>query len=348
VLVAPGQPRLRVNTTADEVAHYSPKKVDLVDLEKRGFETVDIPDLLARYGRDLPLARQLVSRMEGDLFLPASADVDFRRGDLVVTFDGLLYQTPFLEQILTMLRTLADALGYPVDIEFAHDGRDLYLLQCRPQSQGGESVAPAMPRQIASSKVLFTANRFVSNACLTDLTHIVYVDPGAYADLGRLDDLAAVGRAVGALNQILPRRRFLLIGPGRWGSRGDIRLGVHVTYSDISNTAMLIEIARRQGESAPEPSFGTHFFQDLVEASIRYLPLYPEQPGAVFNTAFLTSQPNRLADLLPGHASLAGVLRVIDVPEATGGETVHVLMNADAEEAIAFLAPPVEHPHPAA
>jgi hypothetical protein len=344
VLVAPGQPRLRVNTTADEVAHYSPKRVDLINLDTRTFETIDIPDLLAHYGRNLPLALQLVSRLEGDLLVPPAADFDFRARDLVVTFDGLLYQTAFLEQIQTMLRTLADALGYPVDIEFAHDGSALYLLQCRPQSQGGEDLAPAIPRQIASAKLLFTANRFVSNASLTDLTHIVYVDPQRYAEIGRLDDLAAVGRAVGALNQILPRRRFLLIGPGRWGSRGDIRLGVHVTYSDISNAAMLIEIARTQGDSAPEPSFGTHFFQDLVEASIRYLPLYPEQPGAVFNISFLNSQPNRLAELLPAYASLANVVRVIDVPQATGGETVQVLMNADTEEAIAFLAPPAERP----
>ena len=84
-----------------------------------------------------------------------------------------------------------------------------------------------------------------------------------------------VGRAVGRLNKLLPKRQFILIGPGRWGSRGDIRLGVPVTYSEINNTAMLIEVARQKGNYLPELSFGTHFFQDLVEASIRYLPLYP-------------------------------------------------------------------------
>jgi hypothetical protein len=344
VLVAPGQPRLRVNTTADEVAHYSPKRVDLINLESRTFETIEVHDLLARYGGSLPLAAQLVSRLEGDLVRPPAVDLDFRGKEWVVTFDGLLYRTSFLEQIQTMLRTLAGALGYPVDIEFAHDGTSLYLLQCRPQSQGTESLAPAIPRHLASDKVLFTANRYVSNACLTGLSHIVYVDPQRYAEIGRLDDLAAVGRAVGELNQILPRHRFLLIGPGRWGSRGDIRLGVHVTYSDISNAAMLIEIARTQEGAGPEPSFGTHFFQDLVEASIRYLPLYPEQPGVVFNASFLTTQTNRLAELLPSYASLADVLRVIDVPSVTGGETVHVLMNADTEEAIAFLAPAADRP----
>ena len=90
--------------------------------------------------------------------------------------------------------------------------------------------------------------------------------------------MLAVGRAVGRLNQVLPRRKFLLMGPGRWGSRGDIKFGVSVTYSDINNTAMLIEVARKQKDYIPEPSFGTHFFQDLVEASIAYLPLYPGRP----------------------------------------------------------------------
>jgi hypothetical protein len=339
VLVAPGQPRLRVNTTADEVAHYSPKKIDLVNLDARTFETIELHDLLAHYGHQLPLADQVLSRLEGDLVRPPGPDLDFSGRDLVVTFDGLLYRTPFLEQIQNMLQTLSGALGYPVDIEFAHDGRALYLLQCRPQSQGGESLAPVIPRHLAPDKVLFTANRYVSNACLTDLTHIVYVDPARYAEIGRLDDLTAVGRAVGTLNQILPRRRFLLIGPGRWGSRGDIRLGVHVTYSDISNAAMLIEVARTPADSSPEPSFGTHFFQDLVEASIRYLPLYPEHPGVVFNADFLSSQPNRLAELLPAYASLADVLHVIDVPSVSEGERLHVLMNADTEEAVAFLGP---------
>ena len=57
--------------------------------------------------------------------------------------------------------------------------------------------------------------------------------------------MRAVARAIGRLNTLLPTRQFILLGPGRWGSRGDIRLGVAVTYADISNTAMLLEIARR-------------------------------------------------------------------------------------------------------
>ena len=112
-----------------------------------------------------------------------------------------------------------------------------------------------------------------------------------------------MGRAIGRLNALLPKRQFILMGPGRWGSRGDIRLGVPVTYSEINNTAMLIEIARKQGKYLPDLSFGTHFFQDLVESSIRYLPLYPDEPGNQLNEEFLARAENLLPQLLPEHAA---------------------------------------------
>ena len=149
-----------------------------------------------------------------------------------------------------------------------------------------------------------------------------------------------VGRAVGRLNKLLPKRQFILVGPGRWGSRGDIKLGVPVTYSDINNTAMLIEVARQKGNYLPELSFGTHFFQDLVEASIRYLPLYPDDPQTLFKEFFFRRSRNMLQELLPEFAQLADTLRVIDVPLETGGLVLRVLMNAELDQAVGFLSPP--------
>jgi hypothetical protein len=131
------------------------------------------------------------------------------------------------------------------------------------------------------------------------------------------------------------------MGPGRWGSRGDIKLGVPVTYSDFNNTAALIEIARKKGNYVPELSFGTHFFQDLVESSIRYLPLYPDDPGIEFNEKFLLDSQNYLPDILPESAALADTIHVIDVPSATGGKVLRVAMNADQGEALGYIATPV-------
>ena len=177
---------------------------------------------------------------------------------------------------------------------------------------------------------------------MPDITHIVYVDPEEYSQLENSEDMLEVGRAVGKLNSLLPKRQFILMGPGRWGSRGDIKLGVPVTYSDFNNTAALIEIARKKGNYVPELSFGTHFFQDLVESSIRYLPLYPDDPGIEFNEKFLlTSQnlparhPARIAPLWPIPSTSS------TCPQCTGGKVLRILMNADLGEALGFLATPV-------
>jgi len=153
------------------------------------------------------------------------------------------------------------------------------------------------------------------------------------------DAMREVGRAVSRLNKLLPKRQFILIGPGRWGSRGDIKLGVPVTYSDINNSAMLIEIARQQGNYLPDLSFGTHFFQDLVEASIRYLPLYPDDVKTTFREDFLRDSHSVLEELLPEFTDLSDTLRVIDLPREANGQILRVLMNAELDQAVAFLSP---------
>ena len=340
ILVSPGQPGLRVNVTPEEVACYSPNKVDVINLNTRAFETVEIRALLREYWSEYPLIQQIVSMVSGDhiyQYQHSAWSKNFAKGDFIVTFEGLLTRTPFLKQIQTILNELQESFGHPVDIEFAHDGNDLYLLQCRSQSYGGEKVPAEMPRNVPPERIVFTARRYISNCTISDITHIVYVCPRKYGELSDHQELLSVGRAVGRLNQILPKRRFILMGPGRWGSRGDIKLGVSVTYSDISNTVMLIEIARKQNDFIPDPSFGTHFFQDLVEASIHYLPLYPDDRGVIFNEQFLATQENCLPGLLPEYARLANVIRVIDVPAATGGGCLQVYMNSDLEEAVAVL-----------
>ena len=339
MLISPGEPDLRVNVTLDEKIRYSPKKIDVINLETDSFETLEIRDLLKECGDDYPLVSQLVSILEQDrLRLPGALGSDFGRDYPVVTFEGLIRNSNFIPRMNAILKTLQDKFETPVDIEFAHDGRDFYLLQCRPLSYGAAYQPASIPRDVPKARTLFTANRYVTNGIVSDITHIVYVDPQQYGELSQQADLLAVGKAVSKLNQILPKRQFILMGPGRWGSRGDIKLGVSVTYSGINNTAMLIEIARRQKDYVPDVSFGTHFFQDLVEASIRYLPLYPDDAGITFNTEFLSASENMLENLLPEFAALSGIIRVIDVPEASGGLVLQVLMNGDLEEAVGILA----------
>jgi pyruvate, water dikinase len=258
----------------------------------------------------------------------------------VVTFDGLIERTPFVAQMRVILRELQLALKSPVDVEFAHDGTHLYLLQCRPQARSRDDAAVSIPKNVPERDIVFSANRYVSNGRVPDLSYVVYVDPLQYGELANHDDLWRVGEVVSRLNGLLPRRQFALLGPGRWGSRGDVKLGVRVTYSDISNTALLVEVARKKGSYVPDVSFGTHFFQDLVDSSIRYLPLYPDDDGVHFNEAFLLGATNLLPGLLPDYAALEATVRVVDVRSASGGRILRVVMNADEGVALGYLAAP--------
>jgi predicted nucleotidyltransferase len=343
ILLVPGKPRLRANVEVDEIVRYSPRWLDVINLESGTLETKRIEDLVGEVGPELPALQRVFSVHRDGMLHSAPSRVLFDPSqEHVATFSGLAESTPFLEHMRNILDLLEEKLGTPVDIEFAHDGDSFYLLQCRPQSTTDDSAPSPIPREIPSSDVIFTANRHVSNGWIPDITHIVYVDPAGYAELPAVEDMRSVARAVGRLNRLLPRRRFILVGPGRWGSRGDVTLGVSVTYADISNTAMLIEIARRKGEYVPDLSFGTHFFQDLVESRIRYLPLYPDDEGVRFNEIFLSGAPNLLRTMLPDFAHLESALRVIDVSAAADGRILRVLQNADLDEAVAYLSEPGE------
>jgi pyruvate,water dikinase len=338
VLISPGNPGIRVNVAPDEIKRYSPKKIDVIDLESGKLETVDISEILKECGREIPKSDKIVSIYEENYVRRANRfEIDFEKSDLVVTFDGIIAETRFVEHIRVILKTLREKMGFPVDVEFAYDGNDLYLLQCRPQSFSRDRAPAPIPRDIAPNDVIFSARRHISNGTVENISHIVYIDPDKYGDMEDLDDLVAVGKVVGLLNGMLPRRRFVLVGPGRWGSRGDIKLGVKVGYADICNTAALIEVARKKNGYMPELSFGTHFFQDLVEANIHYLPLYPDDDGIVFNSTFLMRSGNILKDICPEYGYLEDTVRVIDVPESSYGKVLRILMNADLNEAVGIL-----------
>ena len=227
----------------------------------------------------------------------------------------------------------------PVDVEFAHDGEHFYMLQCRTLSQGAAAQREPIPSNILDRDRVFTANRYVQTGQARNIEHIVLVDPQDYERLSTRDDMVRVARAVGKLNRNLPERRFILMGPGRWGSRGDIRLGVPVTYADICHTALLVEIARQKGSYVPDVSFGTHFFNDLVESGIGYLPLYPDDDDVVWNDAFLRESENSLSAIAPEYADLEEVVRVIHVPAVANGRLAHVVMDGEADRALCYLGP---------
>jgi hypothetical protein len=112
---------------------------------------------------------------------------------------------------------------------------------------------------------------------------------------------------------------------------------VKVTYADIYNAKVLVEVPLTKEGSTAEASYGTHFFQDLVEAGIFPLPITPGEGDAWLNTELLLRSPNVLGELLPADAVYARYIRVIDVPRVTGGRHLEVVMNGEKEKGVAYL-----------
>lgn len=341
VLICPGNPGIKVNPEPKEALRYAPRMMDVINLKTNSFETINISTLLKKYPEDYPDAENLFSVFEDDRFIIKNKFlIDLEKDELVFSLEPLIQNTSLINNFKIILDELKARMNTPVDIEFAYCRGEVYLLQCRPQMGSLESIPQPIPKDIDENSILFTAKKHISNGLIDNISYSVYVDPKTYDELFTIEQLERVGKAIGKLNSILPKRRFILMGPGRWGSRGDIKLGVKVNYSDINNTALLIEIAQQKGDYIPELSFGTHFFQDLVEASIKYLPLYPVDPEIIFHSEFFTRSENILEKLLPDFKDLSDVIFVTDIAKETDEKIVKILMNEDINEAIAIFESP--------
>ena len=334
-LVSLGHPELRPEGTLNEKLKYSQRFVDVLNLETGALETVHFVDLYnyvrgeGENGYTPSHAVSLITddRLETPTLYPDSLDV----GAAAITLDGLLGRTPFPGLLRGVLQLLEDCFGVPVDVEFACEGDKLYILQCRPLSEwtaGAKKVQ--IPTPSANQRVLFDTRRDIfRSAAVEEIRYIVYVDGAAYSALPAQAEKLEVARTVGRVNRALKDCRFIIMGPGRWGSV-NLELGVKVGYGDINNALMLVEIALERGGYRPEVSYGTHFFQDLIEADIIPLPLFPGDAGSL-DSEFLQSAPGTLdtilrKDLVP-QARGAGVVKVIDL-DAVGPGRLSVYLNA--------------------
>jgi hypothetical protein len=340
-LVALSHPLLHPIDTAEAIRLHSQQSVDLLDLQENVLKSLPVREVL---GGQYPLLRY-VTQVEEDGYLRAVSSnmVDVER--LVVTFDGLLRRTPFARRMKSILTTLEKHYDSPVDTEFtvsvvdpsaAHPEVNITLLQCRPQSHLQDSQEVELPTKLDLADVIFSTRRMVPRGAVTGIRWVMFVSPEGYFSLASAAERNRLERAIGSLNAALKDEVFISVGPGRWGTTTP-DLGVGIDYGDIYSTRALIELTGKGVGPDLEPSFGTHFFQDLVESNIYPLNVNLDDHDTVFNRGFFYKTPNRLADFIRADETLVSALRLIKVDDFCPGCTLSLVMNDEVGKAVAFL-----------
>ncbi len=339
-LVALSHPDMRPESSPREIQRHAQSFVDLIDLHENSLKTMPVQEVI---GSNTPHLTWITQIYEDDYFRDLLGMPQGREKDnLVITFNALLKRTSFPDLMRRMLDSLENAYGSPVDTEFAiiiEDSGDhlpiprIYILQCRPQSHYKDRKVE-LPHDIPQEKHLFMTTHMVPDGFVQKVRYAVYVSPQAYYTLKKHSDRLEVARLIGRINKCLGNERYVLIGPGRWGSNNPL-LGIPVTYRDIYHSRALVELALK--EQSPEPSYGTHFFQDLIEANIFPLAISLSDPQAELTQQFFDESENILAEILPEDSSWSEYVRVLDIPAISEGELLELVMDGDAGEAIAYL-----------
>ncbi len=341
-MIGLSHPQLRPISGTADIIKYSQRIIDVIDLQENSIKSIPVADVLSS---DLPGIQYVASVDEGDFVKPIfSLGKAIPPEKFVLTFDNLLKNTDFVKVMKLILKKLERHYERPVDIEFTvqlipgypKPSFKLYILQCRPLSNREWQAGIELPKNIAKDDQLFTASRLVPQGVVDKIRYVVYVDPIRYGQVPSSAVQMEIARVVGRLNKRLEKEIFILMGPGRWGS-SNIDLGVKVSYADIYNSRMLIEIAVARNGVVPEVSYGTHFFQDLVESNIYPLSLYPDNPNEIFQREFIEKAPNKLASLLPQDSVLVDYIKVIDVPQVSHGKYLRVVMNSEEGKAVGYL-----------
>jgi pyruvate phosphate dikinase-like enzyme len=339
-LVALSHPLLHPAAATKMIRIYSQRYVDVIDLEANAFRTLPIEDVISpRY----PPVRYIAQIDQGD-YLTAMRTNMVKVEDMVVTFDELLRRTGFADIMRDALNLLEEHYHSPVDTEFTlevadantlHPAVRISLLQCRPQSAIDEEEAD-VPDNLPEEQVILATHRLVPRGAVRAIHYVVFVPAEAYFGLETQPERTRLERAIGDLNKALANETFICVGPGRWGTASP-DLGVHIGYGDIYNTRALVEVAGKGIGADPEPSFGTHFFQDLMEAHIYPLAVNLDDADAVFRREFFHDTPNRVSEFLPADDMLLRTLRLIRVEDFRPGHHLDLVMDDDENKAAAFL-----------
>ena len=313
-LVSLDAPERTIYTEVCDRHQYSQRKLEVVRDSERVLEQLD----LSAIEPELP-------RYLADILLEHDTDAEYRLREMgrdtqvrFISCRGLVKNEEMMSRMQRMMQAIQAEYDYPVDTEFtinlSDDGEYLInLLQCRPLQVLNDEAKISIPENIGDGNI-FLENKGVSMGLSrqSDLDIIVYVDPVAYYHMPYADK-PAVAKMIGRVNWSYRDRdrHMMLVVPGRVGTSSP-ELGVPVTFSDISAFEAICEVEEKEAGYNPELSYGSHMFQDLVEADILYTAVFANEKTIRFAPELLPEMRD-ISSQFDEERSLGGIVKVYDV-----------------------------------
>ena len=295
---------------------FSQGKAEVINMTERSLKKLSLEEIEP----DLPRYLDRIL-LEHDFDAESSLrEMGRNRMIKFISCKGLVANRTLMEQMKRMLRCIQDEYDYPVDTEFtiniSENGEySVDLLQCRPlQVQKGKS-GTVIPPDLPEEKILLEsrgASMGMSKAAGLDI--VVYVDPVKYYNMP-YNDKNLVARLIGKVNWHYRdmNKHMMLIVPGRVGTTSP-ELGVPTTFSDISAYEIICETEETKAGYNPELSFGSHIFQDLVEAEILYTAIFNNEKTIHFAPEKLASSKD-ITHEFEQDDILKGIVHVYDVSD---------------------------------
>lgn len=334
-IIALDCPLMKPVSGINDERKFSQRHIDVLNITDNKLETIDV----AEYFRNNQVAMSLIGKRD------SAMEQQLRERGLpegeswLVDFDEFISKTPFVKDMQTVLKMLEEVYRNPVDIEytvnFTSEGNyRINLLQCRPQQARWRQDTVVMPESVEEDRLFFSSRGgFLGGNIASDIKWIIAIDPAAYSDLPQ-GDKYNVARLIGQINRKIQNRReapVMLVGPGRWGSTTP-SLGVPVKYFEINNASVIVEIAFMRDDLIPEISYGTHFFQDLVENDTYYIAMTPGKEEARFNPAVLSRYRNIVGEIIPDEGRFHDVIAVYDADYS-----VRLLADTASQKVLCFV-----------
>ena len=298
-----------------EKHRYSQHYLDVIDLKDISLHDIPVGDgldVIPRYAK-----RVLVEHdREAERMF---RDRGERREIVFVNCEGLVKNQEFIDEMKEIMNTLETAYDYPVDIEYTVNvGEDnsfnVNLLQCRPLQVSINNEAIEMPED---KNVFFHIKESsMGMSRKNEIDTICYVDPHRYYEYPYAQK-SSISHVINDVNAYCKEngKTAILIVPGRIGTSSP-ELGIPVVFADISYFSAILEESYSEVGYMPELSFGSHMFQDLVEAEIYYGALFENEKKLEFNKDMIYDHKNILKDINPNLSDeIYDMIQVIDFGE---------------------------------